>query len=140
MSETRTFELSDQEAQLIDHLRAAKQQAAPEPPAEPARRTWGAPGVQAAHEAAEATVAVLDEHERFLVQSDDELTEIEKLSLYIIGCQALHYGFKRSTLEGEGQGENIGYLWHETTNAILAALPSLDTREIDAIGRAAAEK
>src|SRR5215210_625177 len=80
----------------------------------PAAHTWGEPCVQAEHEAAEEKVAALTEHETFLVQTDDELTEVEKLSLYILGHQALHFGFKRSTLEGAGEGENIGYLWHET--------------------------
>jgi len=122
MSETRTFELSENEAKLIESLRTAG--SATEP------HTWGAPGVQAEHEAAEATVAALSEHERLLVHSDDELNEVEKLSLYILGHQALHFGFKRSTLEGAGEGENIGYLWHETTNAIMAALPMLDARAI----------
>jgi hypothetical protein len=46
----------------------------------------------------------------------------------------------REYLMWQDNGDGLGALWHETTNAILAALPSLDTREIDAIGRAAAEK
>ena len=113
---------------VIDLLLA--QQKADEAPQAPGSHTWGAAGVQAEHEAAEETVAALSEHERLLVRSDDDLTEVEKLSLYIIGHQALHFGFKRSTLEGAGEGEMIGYLWHETTNAIRAALPMLDTQAI----------
>ena len=112
-------------------LKAQEAEAAESAHPEPApARTWGAPGVQAAHEAAEQKVAALSEDEVFLVHCDDDLTEVEKLSLYIIGHQALHFGFKRSTLEGQGEGEMIGYLWHETTKAIMAALPMLDAQAI----------
>ncbi|MBI1256492.1 MAG: hypothetical protein GC204_03385 [Chloroflexi bacterium] len=82
----------------------------------------------------------MSEHERLLVQEDDTLNGTEKLALYVIGHQALHFGFKRSTLEGQGEGEFIGYLWHETTVAIRRALPILDIRALESIAEEEADE
>ena len=115
-------------------LKAQEAEAAESAHPEPApARTWGAPGVQAAHEVAEQKVAALSEDEVFLVHCDDELDGVEKLALYIIGCQAMEFAFTRRTLNADGPGTGLGFIWQATTNAIYRALPTLGRGDLDEI-------
>ena len=68
-------------------------------------------------------MAALNDHEKLLVRSEDNLDDYERMALYVIGQQALHYAFGREFLNGEGNGDGLGWLFALTTKAIREATP-----------------
>src|SRR5690349_4306445 len=68
---------------------------------------------------------------------DDELDAAERIVLYVIGHQALHFAFSCILLNDEETG--LHYPWTQATRAIMLALPQIGHGNLDALARVAQE-
>ena len=123
---TTPFELNAEEAELIRLLRQPK---APSPAPQEQTQKADPPGQW----------VMDDDHlpEDIIQRAhfDDELDAAERLALYVVGHQALHFAFSRTLLQDEGNGLN--YLWMQTTRAIMLALPVMGHGNLDDLAQVA---